>query len=110
MKPTAALRRNLERVRRLCDRKKYREAFDAADKLRVQWPDNVEVLVLWANLLQLQDEDHGPPLAAARLALKRATELDGENPMPWIELGHFLFALDDDTPAAVRCFSKAAAL
>lgn len=108
MNPRASLKRSLEKIRRLSDGKKYLPAFNEVDLLRQQWPDNVEVLVLWANLLQLQEEEEGPPLEAAKAALQRATELDEQNPLPWIELGYYLYAMDDDSRAAAKCFAKAA--
>jgi tetratricopeptide (TPR) repeat protein len=110
MRSTQSLKRGLEAVRRLAKMRHFERAFVKIDQLLKQWPDNPEVLVAWANLLQLQDADVGPPLEEARAALQRAVELDEQAPMPLIELGQYLFALEDDTRAASRCFTKAIAL
>src|SRR5207237_7072181 len=72
--------------------------------------DNPDVLVVWANLLQRQDEDVGPPLEESRAALERAVDLDEQGPMPLIELGQYLYALENDNKAAIKCFTKAIGL
>jgi tetratricopeptide (TPR) repeat protein len=110
MKSTDSPQRDLEKIRRLCDRENYRRAFSAVNKLRQQWPDNPEVLVLWANLLQLQEEDTGPSLEEAKKALQKAVSLDEQNPMPWNELGQYMFVIEDDAVRACHCFTKAIAL
>src|SRR5260370_13633039 len=110
MKPAKSLKRNLEKIRLLSDSRKYSQAFRLAERLLEEWPDNPHVLVMWANLLQLQEEKEGPALDKARAALERAVELDECAPMPLNQLGHYLFALEDDTRAADQCFSKAITL
>jgi tetratricopeptide (TPR) repeat protein len=110
MKSVQSLKRGLEKARRLCDDGRHDRAFTLIDRLRQKWPDNPELLVMWANLLQLQAENVGPPLQEAKRALQRAVGLSEESPRPLIELAHYLFALDDDTQAASRCFTKAVAL
>ncbi len=109
-KRASALKSELEKVRRLCDKAQYDRAFAAVEQLLKQWPDNPHVLVMWANLLQLQEEDVGPSLEKARAALQRAVDLDEQAPMPLIELGQYLFALEDDAKGASKCFDKAIAL
>jgi tetratricopeptide (TPR) repeat protein len=110
MKSATSLQRDLEKIRRLCDRESYNRAFSAINQLREQWPDNPEVLVLWANLLQLQEEDTGPPLEEAKKALQKAASLDEQNPMPWNELGQYVFVVEDDAKSACAYFAKAIAL
>jgi tetratricopeptide (TPR) repeat protein len=75
-----------------------------------QWPDNPQLLIRWASLVQLQEDQAGPTLSEAKAALQRAVELDDESAAAWIERGHFLDAVEDDAPAAARCFDKAIAL
>src|ERR1700730_16962123 len=110
MKSGPSLKKELEKIRRLCDARRFDRAFAEMDRVLKHWPDNPHALVLWANLLQLQEEDIGPPLEEAKKALLKATDLDEQGPMPLIELGQFLFALDNDARGAGKCFDKAIAL
>ena len=43
-------------------------------------------------------------LAGARAMLERAADLDEESPLPFIELGFFLFAVEDDAEIAGNGF------
>jgi tetratricopeptide (TPR) repeat protein len=110
MKPGTSLKKELAKIRRLCDARRFDRAFVEMDRVLKHWPDNPHALVLWANLLQLQEEDVGPPLEEAKKALHKATDLDEHGPMPLIELGHYLYALDDDSKEACKYFDKAIAL
>src|ERR1700681_4653624 len=109
MKPANSLKRGLEKIRRLSEQGHSDRAYAEADALLRKWPDNPQTLVIWANLLQLQEAEVGPPLEKAREALQRAVDLDEQAPMPWIELGQYLFALEDDAKAASQCFARAIA-
>lgn len=110
MTSKASFKDELETVRRLWESGAHAKAFAKIDRLKQQHPGNPHVLVMWSDLLQLQDDDVGPPLEEAKAALERAVELDEHGPMPLIELGHYLYAIDDDTKAAIKCFSKAISL
>jgi tetratricopeptide (TPR) repeat protein len=110
MKPVSSFKRRLEKIRRLADQKKHGKAFDEADRLLREWPDNPELLVLWSDLLQLQEEDKGPSLEAAKAALQRAADLDDQAPQPLIELGYYLYALEDDNKGAAKLFDRAISL
>jgi tetratricopeptide (TPR) repeat protein len=110
VKRAVSLKRGLEKIRQLAAAERYRQAFLAADKLLEEWPDNPHLLVTWANLLQLQEADLGPPLEEAKRALQRAVDVDLDAPAPLIELGQFLFALDDNSREASKCFAKAASV
>ena len=107
MKPTSSLRRGLARIRREWRAGQYANALAHADRLRRDWPDNPQLLVLWAGLVQLQDTEDGPTLDDAKAAYQRAVELDDQSPAPLIELGHFLYAVQDDAEAASKYFDKA---
>lgn len=110
MKPAPSLKRALEKIRRLAAEARYERAFAEAEKLLHEWPDNPQVLVTWANLLQMQEADVGPPLEKAKAALQRAVDLDEQAPLPIIELGQYLFALDDDSKEASKLFARAISL
>src|SRR5205823_367583 len=102
----------------------YDRALTEVTRLREQWPDNPQLLIMWANLVQLQNEEAGPTpdeaeaafreasptLDEAQAALRRAIELDEESPAAWMECGHFLDAVADDAPAASKCFAQAIVL
>ena len=104
------LKRALARTRRLWKAGKYERALTEATRLRETWPDHPPLLILWANLVQLQPSDDAPSLDEAKAALRRATELDEESPLAWIELGNFVNAVEDDATGASKCFAKAIAL
>jgi tetratricopeptide (TPR) repeat protein len=110
MKSTAEFKRRLEKIRRLCDKKQHARAFEETTQLLKHTPDNPQILILWANLLQLQEEEKGPGLEEAKGALQRAVDLDDQSPSAWIELGYYLYALEDDNKAALKCFDEAVAL
>lgn len=110
MTPTSSYQKNLEKARRAADQERYDLAFTQIDRLLQAWPDNPHLLVQWANLLQLQEDDKGPSIEDAKAALKRAVALDEQSPMPLIELGHYLYALDDDAEAASKTFARAITL
>jgi len=110
MKSTTSFKRGLANVRRHWRARRYPHALTEVTRLLEQWPDNPQLLILWANLVQLQDEQTGPTLDEAKAALQRAVELDEESPAAWIERGYFLDAVADDAPAASKCFEKAIGL
>lgn len=110
MKAPKSLKRGLEEVRRECLAGKQDRALERSNQLLQIWPDNPRLLILWARLVQMQDGDDAPPLEEAKTALRRSVELDPESPAGWLELGHFLNAVEDDAQEANQCFAKAAAL
>jgi len=110
MRSISSLKRSLAKVRRLWLARKYAPAFAEVEHLRKEWPDNPHLLVMWADLLQLQDKDHGPSLQQAKLSYQRAIDLDAQSPEALVGLGHYLYAMDDDNKGAHACFAKAIAL
>jgi tetratricopeptide (TPR) repeat protein len=110
MKPTSAFKARLERIDTLWKPGHFSKALALVDRLLTEWPDNPLLLVKRGQLIQLQESEDGPGLEEARAMLERAAELDEESPLPLIELGFFLFAVEDNAAAAAECFKKAEAL
>ena len=106
---TRSLKQKLAGVSRLWDKGDYDSALAEVETLLKMWPGNAHLHVMWANLVQLQ-ENPTHSLDEARQALQTAIELDKTSPAAGIELGHFLDAVDDDPRAAARVFADAATL
>lgn len=68
------------------------------------------LLLSKAKAIQLASNTRGYTLDDARKSLVEATKLDPSFAQGWIELGHFYFAVDDDSRAATKCFEAAAPL
>jgi predicted Zn-dependent protease len=107
MNAIASLRQGLEDVDRQWHAGHFAGALTQVERLLEEWPSNPHLLVLRAELVQLQDTCEGPTLGQAKDDLERAVELDPDSPAPLIELGHFLLAIEDDAEAAVQCFQRA---
>ncbi len=101
------MKRGLAQVRHQWGARRYDRALAEVDRLLQHWPDNPHLLTMRGNLIQLQENDEGPTLKDAKLALQRAADLDEESPRTLIELGHFLYASEDDAKAAAKRFAKA---
>ena len=110
MKTTASFKRGLAQVKREWQAGRYDRALSAVNRLLDDWPDNPRLLVAWADLVQLQDGANGPTLDEAKAAYQRSADLDDQSPAALTELGHFLYAVEDDAKAADQVFAKAAAL
>jgi tetratricopeptide (TPR) repeat protein len=110
MKPVRPFKRGVARVRHLWLAKKYEDALAEVSRLLKDWPDNPHLLVMWADLVQLQDTEEGPTLEDAKAAYQRATELDPQAPEALMELGHYYFAIEDDAESAGKCYAKAITL
>lgn len=98
------LKQKLAVVSRLWDDRDYDAALAQVDSLLKAWPGNAHLHVLWASLVQLQD-DPKHDLEEARQALQEAVELDKGSPEAAIELGHFLDNVDDDAQAAAKAYA-----
>jgi tetratricopeptide (TPR) repeat protein len=108
MKPTSSFRKFMDKIRRDCKSERFDRALTELNRLLCRWPDNPALLIMRAELIQLQDAHAASPsLDDARADLERAAELDERCPNAQIELGHFLFAVKDNPKAALRCFKKA---
>lgn len=84
---------------------KYDRALKRLEEVRKAWPGNPLLSVLWAKLVQLQEEPtHG--LNEVKRVLQQAIELDKQSPAAAIELGHFLDNVEDDPQAATKAFAQ----
>ena len=97
-------RQKLSTISRLWAEKDYDTALDEVESLLAIWPGNPHLHVLWASLVQLQ-EDPKHDLEKARGALEQAVDLDRTSPAAAIELGHFLDNVEDDPQAASKVYA-----
>jgi len=105
MTSTHSFKQGLSKVLRLWRDGQFDRALNAVDELMKSWPGNPRLHVIWASLVQLQDQPTYS-LEDARNALERAIELEKDSPAAVIELGHFLDNVDDDPKAASKAFSE----
>jgi tetratricopeptide (TPR) repeat protein len=105
MKSTSSLQRGLAQVRRDWRAGHYEQALAEVERLLEAWPNLPPLLTMRGNLIQLL-ESPSASLDDARDALQRAVDLDPGAPAAWLELGHFLDAVDDDPAKAAQCFDK----
>jgi tetratricopeptide (TPR) repeat protein len=108
MSSLRGFKQKLSKVSRLWEEKNYDAALAEVESLLEVWPGNAHLHVLWANLVQLQ-EDPKHDLDEARQALQQAIELDRSSPASAIELGHFLDSVEDDPQAAVKAYGEGVA-
>jgi Tfp pilus assembly protein PilF len=110
MKSTLWFKRGVARVRREWRAGRNERALAEVSRLLVEWPDNPQLLIMWADLVQLQESDEGPSLAQAKAAYQRALDLDENSSEVLNELGLFLYAVEDYAKAALPYFERAADL
>src|SRR5579884_3552703 len=103
-----AFKQKLAAVARLREEKRYDDALAAVEEMRKTWPGNGHLLVLWADLVQLQ-ENPRHSLDEAKQALQHAMELDDSSPASGIELGAFLDNVEDNPRAAAKVYAGAVA-
>jgi tetratricopeptide (TPR) repeat protein len=89
----------------LWEEEDYDRALAEVESLLKVWPGNAPLHILWASLVQLQEEPKHD-LDEARRALQQAAELDKESPAAAVELGHFLDNVDNDPKAASRAYAE----
>jgi tetratricopeptide (TPR) repeat protein len=109
MSTVRSLKQRLSTVSRLWDEAEYDEALVEVEKLLADWPGNAHLHVLWASLVQLQDEPEHE-LDEAKQALQTAVELDKSSPEAAIELGHFLDNVEDNAQAAIKSYAEGVAI
>ncbi len=98
-------KQKLSIVSRLWQEANYDAALAEVEAMLKTWPGNAHLHVLWASLVQLQeDAKHG--LDEARQALQQAVELDRGSPAAAIELGHYLDNVEDDPQAALKAYAE----
>jgi tetratricopeptide (TPR) repeat protein len=109
MSSLRAFKQKLAAISRLWESEDYDAALAEVDELRKTWPGNAHLHIMWASLVQLQ-EDPKHNLDEAKQALQHAIEFDDSSPAPAIELGHFLDAVEDNPRAAAKAFAEGVAL
>ena len=108
MKDIRAFKQGLSTVSRFWKKREYDRALDEVKSLLKVWPGNAHLHVLWASLLQLQ-EDPKYDLNEAKEALQQAVQLDVGSPAAAIELGHFLDNVEDDPQGASKPYADGVA-
>jgi tetratricopeptide (TPR) repeat protein len=102
---TRSFKQKLSKIVRQWADKHYDLALGGVEQLLKSWPGNAQLHILWASLVQLQEQPvHS--LDEVKMALERAMELDKRSPAAAIELGHYLDAVEDDHRAASKVFSE----
>jgi len=108
LKTIDSLKRGVSKARRLWHEGDCGRALAAVERLLKEWPDNPQLLIMRAELAQLQADANGAyALEDARSDLVRAASLDPDSPDALIELGYFSFVHDDDAGEAAKHFDKA---
>lgn len=105
MRSTRSFKQKLTKVFRHWRDEQYDLALSDVEELLKSWPGNAQLYILWANLVQLQ-EDPSHRLDEAKQALQQAVEVDTNSPAGAIELGHYLDAVEDNPRAASKAFSQ----
>jgi len=109
MKAGLSLKRGLAEVWRAWEAEHYDLALAKLDRLVELNPANAPLLIMRAQLIQLQEgpNEPTPPYDDALADLKLATALDTQSPVALIELGYLLYAVADDAKTASKYFRKA---
>jgi hypothetical protein len=101
-------KQELATISRMWGEKTYDTALAEVESMLKVWPGNAHLHILWASLVQLQeDPQHG--LEEAKQALQQAVELDKASPTGAIELGHFLDNVEDDPRSAFKAYAEGVA-
>ena len=104
----ASVKRGITSIKTLRRQGRNDLALEEVDRLLEASPNAAHLLVMRGQLIQLQDDEDGKPtLDDAKKALKLAVELDDRSPNALIELGYYLYAVQDDTKAGAKYFQKA---
>jgi tetratricopeptide (TPR) repeat protein len=104
MSSIRSFKQRLSQVFRSWEQEQYDAALREVEELLQSWPGNAHLSILWASLVQLQDEP-SHSLDDVKKALQRAVELDPHSPAGAIELGHYLDAVEDNSRAASKAFA-----
>jgi hypothetical protein len=102
------LKQKLVAVSRHWEDENYDAALAVVEALLHDWPGNAHLHILWASLVQLQEEPHHE-LDEVKQALQKAVELGKGSPAAAIELGHFLNNVEDDPQAASKAYAEGVA-
>jgi tetratricopeptide (TPR) repeat protein len=102
---TRSFKQKLAKVFRHWRDDQYDLALSDVEELLKSWPGNAQLYILWASLVQLQEEP-SHRLDEAKQALQQAVEVDANSPAGPIELGHYLDTVEDNPRAASKTFSE----
>jgi len=105
MSAVRAFQQDLDEIAQLWDEEDYDAALDRVEEARKAWPGNSHLHILWASLVQLQDNPKHS-LDEAEQALRQAVELNQSSPAAVIDLGYFLDRVKDDPRAAAETFAQ----
>ncbi len=108
MKDVRSFKQGLSKITRLWKKQEYDTALAEVELLLGAWPGNAHLRVLWASLVQLQ-EDGPHDLNGASEALRQAVVLDQGSPAAAIELGQFLDNVEDDPQSAAEIYADGVA-
>lgn len=103
----AGIAKGIEHLDQLRNAERYREALSEVDALLEASPAHPYLLVQRSQIIQLSDEDCPHEWEQARDDLETACRNNPNSPGPWIELGHYQYAIEDDAESASRSFQKA---
>lgn len=101
-------KQKLSQIHKLWEEGLYDEAVAKTEELKAAFPGNANLLVLWASLVQLQEEPKHT-LDDVKRALEQAVEIDDQSPAAGIELGRFLDSVEDNPHAAAKVYVDAVA-
>jgi len=105
MTSTRSFKQKLTKVFRHWKNEQHDLALSEVEELLKSWPGNAQLHILWASLVQLQEQpSHG--LDEAKEALQRAVAIDPNSPGAAIELGHYLDSVEDNPRAASKAFTE----
>jgi tetratricopeptide (TPR) repeat protein len=104
-----SLKDYLTQVNTLHNQEKYVEAFQLVEKLLVDYPYSVELLVKRAKIIQLLDNNdaNSPSLETAKESLIIANVIAPQSIEPYIELGYFEYAINNCPGDAINYFNVA---
>ncbi len=105
MSAVRAFQQDLDEIAQLWDEEDYDAALDRVEEARKAWPGNSHLHILWASLVQLQDNPKHS-LDEAEQALRQAVELNQSSPAAVIDLGYFLDRVKDDPRAAAQAYAQ----
>lgn len=111
MNNARGFKQKLAAVTQLWDKHDYGTALAQVETMRETWPGNPQLLILWAQLVQLQDtptHELDEAKQALQQALQQASDFDKKSPAALLELGYFLDNVEDDSHGAAKAFADAA--
>ena len=109
MSVVRTFQQDLAKIARFWEAADYDAALDRVEEARKAWPGNAHFQILWASLVQLQD-DPKHTLDEAKQAIQQAVEWDETSPAGSIELGHFLDRVENDPDGATQAYARGIAL